>query len=63
MICEVYLFRQEEALLHADAEISYSFNFLSFLSVANGKLRKPNTVDILFIIFHDIVEYDIQKNK
>jgi hypothetical protein len=63
MICEVYFFREEETLLHADAEIGDPFHFLSLISITNSELRYPDTVEVFFAIFYDIIEDYVQEDK
>lgn len=63
VICEIYLFRKEETLFHADAEISDSFNFFSLVTIADSELGYPNTIEILLTILYNIIEDNIKKNK
>lgn len=57
MVSKVDFFRQEEALLHTDTEVSDPLDLLAFLAIADSELREPYTVDKPLSIFHDVVKY------
>lgn len=63
MIGKVDFFWEEEALLHADTKVRNPFDFFTFLTIADSKLRYPNTVDKSLGIFHDVVKNQVQKDK
>jgi hypothetical protein len=63
VVGKIYLLREEETLLHANTEISYTFDLFSIRSITNGKLRQPNAVYKSLMILHDIVKDQIQKDE
>lgn len=65
MIAKVNLFRKEEALFHGNGEICDSLDFLlvALIALSDAKLRRPNRIDILFVILNNVVEHKIQENK
>ena len=63
MIREVDFFREEETLLHADAEIGDPFDFLALISITDSELRYPYTVEVFLAIFYDIIEDYVQEDK
>ena len=56
VVGEVDFFWEEEAFLHADAEVSDSFDFLALFSIADGELGNPHAIDKFFVIFDDVIE-------
>jgi len=63
IVREIDFFGKEEALLHADAEISDPLDLLSLGAIADGELGQPHTVDKLLHVLNDVVEDEIQKDE
>jgi hypothetical protein len=65
MITKVNLFRKEEALFHGNRKICDSLDFflVALIALSDAKLRRPNRVNILFVILNNVVEHKIQENE